>query len=429
MSTFTSALRQTFVLWISLLIPGGLILFLLSTPPMRNWLWQQSGEADLLPQIKSISDLASDLLRPKLDLAKSVQIDHVDVSPFGVNTFLEQEVEPAKREESIRLAKEAGFRWLRQEFPWEDIEIQGKGDFEDRRHEPYRSAWEKYDQIVELAQKYDMGLIVRLSNPPGWTRAIGEGENGTDTFAPPDHLRDYADFVKAVVSRYKGKIRYYQIWNEPNIYPEWGSAAIDPEAFTQLLKAGAEAARSADPDVVIIAGALAATINLQPNDAPPTNSLSDTLFLQRMYDAGAAPYFDIMAMQAYGLYSGPTDSRMYPRVLNISHHLFIRDIMVNNGDAHKPIWIAEMNWNAAPEDVDPRYGRVTLEQQARYLPLAYERVQNEWPWVGVANTWYLKRATDEWEQQRRPEAYFRLLLPDFTPSPAYESMKAYAGGR
>ena len=128
MSTFTSALRQTFVLWISLLIPGGLILFLLSTPPMRNWLWQQSGEADLLPQIKSISDLASDLLRPKLDLAKSVQIDHVDVSPFGVNTFLEQEVEPAKREESIRLAKEAGFRWLRQEFPWEDIEIQGKGD-------------------------------------------------------------------------------------------------------------------------------------------------------------------------------------------------------------------------------------------------------------------------------------------------------------
>ena len=155
---------------------------------MRNWLWQQSGEADLLPQIKSISDLASDLLRPKLDLAENVQIDHVDVSPFGVNTFLEQEVEPAKREESIRLAKEAGFRWLRQEFPWEDIEIQGKGDFEDRRHEPYRSAWEKYDQIVELAQKYDMGLIVRLSNPPGWTRRLAKAKT-VGYLCAPDHLR------------------------------------------------------------------------------------------------------------------------------------------------------------------------------------------------------------------------------------------------
>jgi hypothetical protein len=50
----------------------------------------------------------------------------------------------------------------------------------------------------------------------------------------------------------------------------------------------------------------------------------------------------------------------------------------------KPIWIAEMNWNAAPEDVEPRYGRVTLEQQARYLPLAYQRIIEDWPWIGVA---------------------------------------------
>ena len=121
--------------------------------------------------------------------------------------------------------------------------------------------------------------------------------------------------------------------------------------------------------MVIIAAALAATINLSPNAPPPENSLSDTLFLQRMYDAGAAPYFDILAMQAYGLYSGPTDQRMHPRVLNISHHLFIRDMMVANGDAHKPIWIAEMNWSAVPDGVEARYGKVTPEQQARYLPI------------------------------------------------------------
>ena len=52
-----------------------------------------------------------------------------------------------------------------------------------------------------------------------------------------------------------------------------------------------------------------------------------------MYDAGAAPYFDIVAMQGYGLWSGPTDRRMHPRVLNIAHHPFVRDLMVNNGDA------------------------------------------------------------------------------------------------
>ncbi|MCS6827813.1 MAG: cellulase family glycosylhydrolase [Caldilinea sp.] len=420
-----TAFKQLSILWLSLLLIGGLSFLIVQLAPVRAWLWRHTGEEELLAQMKGFTDLLGDRLRPPLTLAPDAEMQYVDVNPFGVNTFLEQEVEPAKRELAIRMAAEAGFHWLRQEFPWEDIEIHGKGDFEDRRHVPHRSAWEKYDHIVETAEAYGMELIVRLSNPPAWTRAQGEGENNVDTFAPPDNVQDFADFVYTVVSRYKGRIRYYQLWNEPNIYPEWGSYPISPEAYVQLLKAGAEAARAADPDVVIIAGALASTINLQPDDPPPDNSLNDLLFLQRMYDAGAAPYFDIMAIQGYGLYSGPTDDRMHPRVINISRHKFIRDLMVKNGDAHKPIWIAEMNWNAAPEDVEPRYGRVTLQQQARYLPLAYRRVIEEWPWIGVANTWYLKRATDLWEQNRQPEAYFRLLAPDFTPQPVYESMRAF----
>ena len=150
-------------------------------------------------------------------------------------------------------------------------------------------------------------------------------------------------------------------------------------------------AREADPNVVIIAGALASTIALQPEAAPPNNALNDLLFLQRMYDAGAAPYFDIMAMQDYGLWSGPSDRRMHPRVMNFGRPQFVRDLMVANGDAHKPIWISEMGWNAVPDDVpDKRFGQVTLEQQARYTPQGYERIRNEWPWVGVANVWYFR---------------------------------------
>lgn len=384
-------------------------------------MWRQTGEENFGAQLKGLSDLASDLVRPRLNLASDVEIQHTDVNPYGVNVFLEQEADPAKRAQAVQMAAAAGFHWLRQEFTWEDIEIHGKGDFEDRRHQPYRPAWAKYDQIVDLAAENGMELIVRVSNPPAWTRAL---TNTVGSYAPPDHFQDYADFVSAVVRRYKGRIRYYQIWNEPNIYPEWGVYPISPEKYTELLKAGATAARAADPNVIIIAGALAATIRLAPNAAAPDNSLNDFLFLQRMYDAGAAPFFDIVALQGYGLWSGPTDQRMNPRVINVSRHRFVRDLMVQNGDAHKPIWIAEMNWNVAPEDVTPAYGRVTLEQQARYLPLAYQQFSAA-PWIGVVNTWYLKRATDEWETQRKPEAYFRLLLPDFTPLPVYESIQAF----
>jgi hypothetical protein len=41
------------------------------------------------------------------------------------------------------------------------------------------------------------------------------------------------------------------------------------------------------------------------------------------------------------------------------------------------------------------------------------------------NTWYLKRATDEWLREQRPEAFFRLADPDFTLQPVYDSLKRY----
>ncbi len=408
--------KQTIAIFIAgLLILSGLAAFALRGNISAS-LFAWTGEEETFPQLKGLSDLAAGLLRPRVDTADDVPTALADVNPLGMNVFLEQEVDPAKREQQVRMIAEAGFHWLRQEFPWEDIEIHGKGDFADRRHEPVRSAWEKYDHIVALAEQYDLELIVRLSNPPAWSRAEG---NGIGTYAPPDDTDDFGDFVHAVVSRYRGRIRFYQIWNEPNIYPEWGEQPVNPEEYVKLLKVGSMRARAADPDVVIICGALAANIDLGPRD------LNDFIFLQRMYDAGAVDYFDILAMQGYGLWSGPTDRRMQPRVVNYSRPRFIRDIMVQNGDAHKPVWISEMNWNAAPEDVEPRYGRVTLEQQARYAVLAYQRAQKEWPWMGVINFWYFKRADDTWERNRQPEAYFRMVTPDFQPLPVYEAMKAY----
>ena len=261
--------------------------------------------------------------------------------------------------------------------------------------------------------------------PPG----PGRAGDTVGSFAPPDNYADYGDFVYALVSRYRGRIHYYQIWNEPNIYPEWGVYPISPEQYTQLLKIAATRAREADPNVIIICGALASTIDLQPDAPPPANSLNDLLFLQRMYDAGAAPYFDIMAMQGYGLWSGPTDRRMQPRVMNFGRPQYVRDLMVANGDAAKPIWISEMGWNAVPNEVaDKRFGQVTPDQQGRYAVLAYQRAISEWPWMGVINTWYFKRATDDWVKEGKPEAYFRLADPDFTLQPVYKSLQSFMTG-
>ena len=399
--------------------------------PLQEVMFNLTGEEALLPQISGTIQYLLTRLQPPLQTAGDIPVQYAGVNPYGVNTFLQTEVEPRKREEAMRLIAEAGFQWIRQEFAWEDIEIHGKGDFEDRRHEPYKSAWDKYDHIVDLAEQYDIKLVARLSNPPAWSRAL---TNTVGTFAPPDDLSDYGDFVEAVATRYRGRIPAYQIWNEANIYPEWGEYPIDAAAYTGLLKEGYTRLKAADPEAIVVMGALAATIELDPvrrydETGQPLSpgGLSDALFLQQMYKAGAAPYFDVLAMQGYGLWSGPTDRRMQPRVLNFSRPLYIRDIMVRNGDAHKPIWLSELSWNAVPPEsgILPAYGQVTLEQQARYTVLAYERLEREWPWLGVGFYWFFKQA-DEREQADNPQYYFRMLEPDFTPLPVYAALKAKA---
>jgi hypothetical protein len=392
------------------------VLILAALPDVSRALFYLTGEEQPLPQATGAVQLAFNLLRPPLQLANDTPVAHTGLNPFGVNTFLQNEADPHKRRLGMDMVANAGFHWIRQEFPWQDIEIHARGDFTDRRHDPPRSAWEKYDQIVELAEARDIQIIARLSTPPDWSRAAGDAAG---SFAPPDDLDDYGNFVEAVVRRYKGRIGTYQIWNEPNIYPEWGEQPVNAAQYVELLKVGYTRAKAVDPGVVIIAGALAATIEL---DRHP-HGLADALFLQQMYEAGAAPYFDVLAMQGYGLWSGPYDRRMQPRVINFSRPLYMRDVMVRNGDAQKPIWLSEVAWNSLPLDspLPPAYGRVSEAQRARYAVLAYQRLQAEWPWLGVANYWFLKQA-DERERETSPQYYFRLLEPDFTPLPAYRAL-------
>ncbi len=406
-------------MWKKLLLIGSLVGLLAALWPHAGSLYELTGEEAWPGQLAGVVHWLNTAVRPQPHLAPDTSTNYAGVSPFGMNTFLQQEVEPEKRDRSLQIISQAGFRFIRQEFTWEDIEIHGKGDFVDRRNDPNGvDAWAKYDNIVDLAEEYDIEIIVRLSNPPSWTRALPDEEAGS--LAPPDDFNNFADFAAAVAERYHGRITYFQIWNEPNGNNEWGLGNVNPEAYTELLCTGYRAIKAVNPDAVVLAGALTPTIAMNGRN------MNDLIFLQRVYNAGAADCFDVMSAQGYGLWSGAADQRLRPTVINYPHHLLIRDVMVRNGDADKPIWISEMGWNTVPEDIPANFGRVTEAQQAKYGVEAYQRAQAEWPWMGVINYWFLKRPSDQEKDQ--PMYYFRLLEPDFTPLPAFGALADYATG-
>ncbi|MCW5852478.1 MAG: hypothetical protein KIT87_20555, partial [Anaerolineae bacterium] len=261
-----------------------------------------TGEEEPTAQLKGLVNLADIWLTdPPLSLDADRPLPYTSVRPYCVSAFLEQEADEANVVRSLDMIQAAGVQFVRQQFPWEDIEIHGKGDFEDRRHQPYRSAWAKYDLIVDLAEARGLTLIARLDAPPDWSRA-DPAEH--EWFGPPDNYDDYGDFVAQVVSRYRGRLHYLQIWNEPNIFPEWGARPPDPAAYTRLLAVAARRARAIDPSIVIISAPLAPTLDHSDR------ALYDLDYLQRMLDAGAAQSFDILGIIAYGLGSGPGDHRV-----------------------------------------------------------------------------------------------------------------------
>lgn len=414
--------RRNFPIPPALLLLASCFLLLASCHSAFEW----TGEEKPLNQAYALLQIAGNPFRAQPRTLPYEPVAYTGLHPFGINVFLEQEVELWKRERTVQMVAEAGFRWLRQSFPWEDIEIHGKGDFEDRRHIPHRSAWEKYDHIVALAEQHGMEIIAVISNPPAWSRAGGDLRG---TFAPPDNLEDYGDFAHAVAARYRGRIRAYQVWNEPNIYPEWGEQPVDPAGYTRLLCTAYRRIKAADPEAIVLTGALAQTIGYDFGPGAWTG-MNEFVFLQRMYDAGAADCFDVLSVNNYILWSAPTDRRLRSWAVTFARPLYLRDLMVANGDAHKPIWLGEMNANAVPDDptIQNRgaYGQVTLEQQARYAPLAYERALREWPWVGVINFWFFRRPSDAEKDQAW--YYFRMAEPDFTPLPVYFAMKDYIAG-
>lgn len=355
----------------------------------------------VIPAAISVRRGSSEYHAPRL-------IPNTDVNPFGANFFLDREVEEWKLRKTLQMAQDTGLGWVKQQFTWEEIEPVRKGEFFDERIR--RSSWEKYDRIVDLCEEYGLQIIARLDRPPDWTR-----EDNSYKERPPDDFEDYGDFVYTFVNRYRGRIKYVQIWNEPNIFPEWGNRPVDPVGYVDLLSVAYQRAKQADPNVYVLSAPMAITRGQVHPEPGKWISMNEIQFWDEMYQAGAKDHFDILSANAFGLGSPPEEPAQ-PDVLNFQRVLFLRQVMERYGDSNKAIWFNEYGWNASPEDLPEDqliWNRVTEEEQAEFTVRGIEHARANWPWVGVLNIWYFRQVGSI--SPDRSDYYFRMVDVDFTP--------------
>jgi hypothetical protein len=319
----------------------------------------------------------------------------------GVHTRLTDEVERWKIQRTLRMVRRMGAPWVVEYFPWPYLEP-ARGRFN----------WDHSDAVIEHATNQGLTVIARLGWVPGWARPEPEERETTHTYLDAAHYDDFAAFVAAFAARYRGRVRHIILWNEPNLSFEWGYRPVDPEGYTALLQAVYPRAHAANPEVVLLAGALAPTLE-PPGSAAGLNDLD---YLERMYRAGAAPYFDALSAHAYGLTAPPEQAPARERI-NFRRVELLREIMVAHGDGEKPIYVTEAGWNDHPRWVHA----VRPAERIVYTLGAYEWAREHWPWCPSVAMWAFRYPAPTMNYQDE----YAFVTPHFEPLVIYLEVQKY----
>lgn len=143
----------------------------------------------------------------------------------------------------IRLSRSDAFHWY--------IVEPEKGQYD----------WRWSDEIVERNRKAGIEMLGILGSPPAWAAdptVIPTHKNANmSSRRKPLNVEEWENYVRAVATRYRGKVAAWEIWNEVDWHPPAPAAGFSGTTaeYLELLKAAYRAIRAADPDAkVLISG-------------------------------------------------------------------------------------------------------------------------------------------------------------------------------
>lgn len=243
------------------------------------------------------------LIFPSLALAAP----NYDQSPFGVNYLKWHYFDhPGGLDElrvKMKIMKDAGLYWDRDGFEYGDV-----------HPEPGVWKWEFMDKCVALAKEEGISLIGLLLGGPQPDTA--------------ERRKAYGEYVYQVVNRYKGTVKIWEIWNEPNIPSFWDKP--DVKLYTLLVKEAYAQAKKADPTCTVIVGS---------TSGPGTD------WFNGIHDNGGWDYCDGISIHPYAMAGNPIEQGLDKTLRDLKKQFA-------TFGKPKPIWTTEVGWmgKSGPEE-------------------------------------------------------------------------------
>lgn len=259
--------------------------------------------------------------------------------------------------------------------------------------------WGPTDRVVDAAAARGIEILAILDYTPGW--AAFDPDLGLTS--KPASAVEFARYAGDVAAHFAGRVAHYEIWNEPNGSVFFAPSA-DPELYAEMLRGSYTSIKDADPDAVVIGGAIGA---VGDND----NTMNGLNFLRRMYDAGVQGSFDALSVHPYSYPGTLVGTETVPDgALRMIADM--RREMVRRGDGDKKVWATEFG---SPTDQD---AGITEERQGELM----SSFVHEWSQLSFAGPMYVHEIRDRLAQSDNPEDNFGVLRRDFSPKPAYQAL-------
>jgi hypothetical protein len=148
------------------------------------------------------------------------------------------------------------------------------------------------DEEVAQAQAKGLTVIYSFEAVPSWA---GPAPN-----LAPSNWTYLSDFATALTTRYKGKIQYYEEFNEPDSYGAWADTYGNLVTFAQTVY---QAIKAVDPNALV--GAPTAAIQVyQPASSPTTGASNFVAWMQAYFQAGGNQYADFAGWHPYSCQIG-----------------------------------------------------------------------------------------------------------------------------
>lgn len=270
---------------------------------------------------------------------------------------------------------DAGVRWIRYFPEWQSIQP-----------EPGVWRWQWADKFVANAEENGMSVAGCLLYFAPWASADGKG---TRVF-PVRDMDAFRQYVRQTVSRYKDRIRYWEVWNEPNspAFNRFGT----PKDYADMVRAAYEEVQKIDPGIKI----------------GITVAAHDVRWLNQVIRDGAADHFDYVCVHPYNSAALVFGSEPYFLWLRKG----VRDMLDSSNQRQDiEIWISEIGLTTTE---DPRQ----LRRQAVGLAKIYI--------LGIVQG-FEKIMWFEAMGVRYGDGVHAIISDDYKPYPAYHALKAMTG--